>query len=151
MPLDERALASGLASIFDYGTSPRDPEGVASAWMRAYHQFTLAAIAGPTKAVVDPNLIRSGILSAPDFFSGLSSGISAYWLASSWIGGGAGKIAVVPSVGPSLLSAGSSLMSSRSTPQQASQEIGKRLSIYTRGLIVTIVPPTGTPFPAPIT
>ena len=61
-----------------------------------------------------------------------------------------GRVLVAPPIGLSLASAGSTLLSSKASPEVAAQEIGKRLSIYTRGLIVTVVPPTGTPFPAPV-
>lgn len=148
MSLDINVLKGALAPFFMPATMPRGGLGeTVGEWVSAYIRYGMMAhAAGVVPVKLSTVSIKNG-----DFIGSLDSSLRAVWLASTWAGPGlVGSTSFVPPLGPAMFPITRMLLVSRDA-DLALSSIVAALHTYTLGIVVTIVPSSGTPFIATIT
>lgn len=138
-------LRQALRPLFEPGTMPSaNPVGD---WCKAYATYAQKAMAGVV-ALAAP-LVPS---SAPgQFHAAFDAALRKMWMTAVWVGPGVTAVtAVVPPVIPFLVALAPALNSTFDR-ELAPTLIAEALHTYTLSIVVSVIPPTGSPVPTPLT
>ncbi len=140
-------LRQALRPLFEPGTMPS--ADTVGAWCRAYATYAQKAMAMAGAVVLAAPLVPS---SAPgQFYTALDIALRNMWMTAIWVGPGVAAVtAIVPSVIP-FLTALAPALGSTFDRELAPTLIAEALHTYTLSIIVSVIPPTGSPIPTPLT
>lgn len=138
-------LRSTMRPIFEPATMPADDP--VRSWCTAYATYAQTAFAGTLLLAGPLTVVSSG----GPFYDALDTSLRTMWMSARWIGPGlTGMTSIVPSVKPFLAAVAPSLLASYDR-ELAPTLIAEALHTYTLSIIVSVVPPVGSPFPVPLT
>jgi hypothetical protein len=137
--LAKSELKQAMQHLFDPASMPAD-NSVAD-WCRSYAKYAQKAMAGAV-VLASPLVPQS---SAGKFLPSLDVALKAMWMSAVWVGPGVTAVtSVVPSVQPFLAGLAPVLVTSFDRGLAATL-IADALHTYTLSIVVSVIPPTGTP------
>lgn len=143
MSLNRDVLKGALAPFFVPATMPSGQQSVVvGKWISAYITYARSALA----AVTSPVGLSATSVDGGDFIGSLDASLRSMWQSTAWVGPGVtGSTSFVPPLRPIMLPTMQRLQTSRDA-DLALTLIVDALHTYTLGIVVTIIPSSGTPF-----